>query len=115
MVRLVERGNATKKSCYDPALFEVERANLTLHKAAKNYFNAQRFKGKLPSINSLRDEWTKLEAERKKLNAGYKELKQRYTDLCTAESNSRRILGIDGNEAEHVAEQQPKCHSYDAR
>jgi hypothetical protein len=104
-----------KNSGYDPALFEAERADLTLHKAAKNYFNAQGFKGKLPSINSLKQEWATLESERRSLYVGYKELRQKYIDLCTAESNARTILGIGKNEAEHTIERQPKCHGYDAR
>ena len=104
-----------KNSGYDPDLFEAERADLTLHKAAKNYFNAQGFKGKLPSINSLKQEWATLESERRSLYVGYKELRQKYIDLCTAESNARTILGIGKNEAEHTIERQPKRHAYDAR
>ena len=40
-----------KASGFDQAFFEANRAPLTLRRAAKNYFDEQGYKGKLPSIN----------------------------------------------------------------
>ena len=104
-----------KKSGYDPGVFEVERADITLHKAAKKYFDEHGFKTKLPSINSLKQEYAILETKRKKLYARYKELRQNYIDLCTAKSNADHILGIGKSEAEHIAERRPKLRGHDAR
>jgi Relaxase/Mobilisation nuclease domain. len=104
-----------KKSGYDPGVFEIERADITLHKAAKKYFDEHNFKTKLPSINSLKQEYAILETERKKLYAGYKELRQNYIDLCTAKSNADHILGIGKSETERVTEREPKRRSHDAR
>ena len=104
-----------KKSGYDQGVFEIERADITLHKAAKKYFDEHNFKTKLPSINSLKQEYAILETERKKLYVGYKELRQNYIDLCTAKSNADHILGIGKSGAEHIAERKPKLRSHDAR
>jgi hypothetical protein len=81
-----------KKSDYDAAFFEAERAELTLHKTAKDYFNAQGFKGKLPSINSLKAEWTTLESERRQLSPKYKPAQEKYLALCTAKTNADIML-----------------------
>ena len=104
-----------KKSGYDPGVFEIERADITLHKAAKKYFSEHNFKTKLPSINSLKQEYAILETERKKLYAGNKELRQNYTDLCTAKSNTDHILGIGKDEAERITACEPKRRGHDAR
>jgi len=89
-----------KKSGYDAGLFEIERADLTLHKAAKKYFDEHGFKGKLPSINSLKEEWGKLTQEKRQLYAGYKELRDRDRALSTAKYNCDRILNISPEELE---------------
>ena len=81
-----------KKSGFDPAFFEAERADLTLHKAAKKYFDEQGFKGKLPSINSLKAEWATLETERRQISPRYKAAKEKYLPLCTAKANADIIL-----------------------
>jgi len=96
-----------KKSGYDPALFEIERADITLHKAAKKYFDDHNFKTKLPSINSLKQEWATLEAERRSLSQGYKTAKENYMSICTAKANADTML---------FGERQPqKSHDKDAR
>jgi len=83
---------AYKRSGWDSAFFEANRAALTLHKAAKKYFDEQGFKGKLPSINSLKAEWGELEKERRQLSPGYKPAKEKYLSLCTAKANADIIL-----------------------
>jgi hypothetical protein len=77
-----------------PAFYEANRADIVLCQTAKRCFNEQGFKGKLPSINSLKQEWATLDAERKKLYSGYKALKENYTALTVALGNTERILGI---------------------
>jgi transposase len=74
--------------------YEANRADIVLCQAAKRHFDAQGFKDKLPSINSLKQEWATLETERKKLYSGYKALKENYTALGTAKANADRLLGI---------------------
>jgi hypothetical protein len=82
------------KSGKDPAFCEANRADVVLCEAAKKFFDAQGFKTKLPSINSLKQEWATLEAERKSLYSGYRERKENYAALTTARANAERILGI---------------------
>jgi DNA repair exonuclease SbcCD ATPase subunit len=83
-----------KRSGWDKDLYENERADVTLHQAAKKYFDAQGFKGKLPSINSLKEEWAKLNAEKRKLYAQYHGIKDEYNALTNALVNARDILDI---------------------
>jgi hypothetical protein len=74
-----------KRSGWDKDLYENERTDITLHKAAKKYFDAQGFNGKLPSINSLKEEWAKLNAEKRKLYAQYHKIKDEYNALVNAQ------------------------------
>jgi hypothetical protein len=62
-----------------------------LHTAAKKYFTGLGVK-KLPSIDHLKQEYASLNAEKRKLYAGYKALKEKYTMLGTAKANAEHIL-----------------------
>ena len=96
-----------KASGWDKDFFEAERADITLHKAAKKYFDEHNYKGKLPSINQLKQEWATLESERRKLSPGYKPAKENYMALCTAKANADVIL--------FDSRQPQKSHDRDAR
>jgi hypothetical protein len=82
------------------AFYEANRADITLHEAAKKHFDSLGLK-KLPSINSLKAEWGELAQEKRKLYAGYKELRDRDRALTTAKHNCDRILNISPEELEH--------------
>jgi len=82
---------AYKKSGWDSAFFEANRADITLHKAAKNYFDEQGFKGKLPSINTLKQEYATLLAEKKSLG-NIKAAREKMIDWATAKNNTDSIL-----------------------
>jgi hypothetical protein len=86
-----------KASGWNPDFFEVHRADITLHKAAKKHFDEHGFgKGsKLPSMNSLKQEYAVLLAEKKKLYSGWQELKENMKSLLVAKANADRILGIN--------------------
>ncbi|MDR1665225.1 MAG: hypothetical protein LBR83_09960, partial [Clostridiales bacterium] len=76
----------------------ANRADITLHKAAKKYFNEHnsvRKSGKLPSINQLREQWAELEKQRRSLYTKYKTANQKFKDLCAAKSNAYRLLDLD--------------------
>jgi hypothetical protein len=83
---------AYKRSGWDNNCFEANHADITLHKAAKKYFDEQNLKGKLPSINQLKQEWAMIEAERRQLAPGYKAAKDDYMSICTAKANADVIL-----------------------
>jgi hypothetical protein len=81
-----------KKSGWDNDYYDANATDIILHRAAKKYFDAQGFKGKLPSINSLKQEWAALETERRKLSPGYRTAKENYVSLCTARANADVLL-----------------------
>ena len=80
-----------RASKWDKGFYEINRTDITLHKAAKEYFDGLGIK-KLPSINQLKQEWATLETERRKLYSGYKVAKENYTSLGTAKANVDTIL-----------------------
>jgi len=51
-------------------------------------------------MQSLKQEYATLLAEKKKLYSGYKELNERRKDLLVAKGNAERILGIGKNSSE---------------
>jgi hypothetical protein len=69
--------------------YEAERTDITLHIAAKKYFDEHGFKGnnKLPSISSLKTEYAKLEAEKRKLYSVNKPVRDDMIALKTAKQN----------------------------
>jgi hypothetical protein len=99
---------AYKRSGWDSAFYEANRADLTLHKAAKKYFDEHGFKTKLPSINSLKAEWATLESERRQLSPKYKPAQEKYLALCTAKANADVMLFGERT-------QQQRTHDRDAR
>lgn len=82
-----------KASGWSEDFYEAHRADITLHKAAKQYFDSLGLK-KLPPMQSLRQEYAMLLAEKKKLYAGYQEMKEKSRALLTAKRNAEQILGI---------------------
>ena len=50
---------------------------------------------KLPSMQSLKQEWATLAAEKKKLYSGYRAAKEKWKELFIAKSNADRILNYD--------------------
>ena len=99
-----------RASGWDRDFFEANRADITLHRAAKKFFDSQNLKGKLPPIASLKQEWATLESEKKLLYRDYHALTPRYKELQTALMNADNILR--GNPIQ-VQERQPPKKSYD--
>lgn len=82
--------------------YEACRADITLHEAAKNYFNAQGYgkNKKIPTMQNLKIEYAKLQAEKKKLYSGYKEQREEVKSLKTARRNVDMFLG-EPRQSEH--------------
>ena len=87
---------AYRKSGYSDNFFEEHRADITLHRAAKKYFDDLGYgkDKKLPTISTLKQEYAALLAEKKRLYTGYRELKETSRALSMAKGNADRILGI---------------------
>ena len=65
--------------------------------AAKQYFNSLGLR-KLPSMQSLKQEYAMLKAENKKRYPEYKQAREKMIELLTAKNNVDRILGLTGKE-----------------
>ena len=65
--------------------------------AAKRYFNSLSLK-KLPSMQSLEQEYATLQAKKGKLYSAYREAKPEMIELLTAKNNVERILGVTEKE-----------------
>ena len=103
-----------RKSGWDVNFYESTRADITLHKAAKNYFDKLGY-GKdktLPSIQSLKQEYATLLAEKKKSYIGYHELKEQRSSLLVAKSNADNILRINKNMQNRDDRNTPKRNNY---
>jgi len=72
--------------------YNTHAADIILHRAAKKYFDGLGMT-KLPSIQSLRQEWATLDTERKKLYSGYKQSRENMIAWATAKHNAATILG----------------------
>ena len=78
----------------DADFCEANRANITLHEAAKRYFDSLGYdkNKKLPTIAELKQEWAALLAEKKKVCANFKERREEMVSLLTARDNAAKIL-----------------------
>jgi hypothetical protein len=82
-----------KSSGWDKSFYEENRADITLHRAAKKFFDGLNLK-KLPKMNELKQEYAELAAEKKKLYVGYREKKETMRELVTAKTNAATLLGV---------------------
>ena len=89
-----------KASGWDNSFYEEHRADITLHRAAKKFFDGLGLE-KFPKMNELKQEYAKLAAEKKKLYSGYREKKNNAHELITAKANCEKLLGIKSNTEEH--------------
>ena len=77
--------------------YEQHSSEITACQAAKRYFDSLGLK-KLPSMQSLKQEYAKLQAENKKRYPEYKQAKAKMIELLTAKNNVERILGVTEKE-----------------
>ena len=71
------------------AYYEANRADIVLHKAAKKYFDEHGFskKKKIPTMQELKTEYAKLDAEKRKLYSANKPEREEMIALQTARQN----------------------------
>ncbi len=82
-----------KASGWDRRFYNSNESDILLHKAAKKYFDGLGLK-KLPKIDELKQEYARINSEKKALYGEYYKLKESSRELAIALSNSERILGI---------------------
>lgn len=98
---------AYRKSGYSKKFFEEHRAEITLHKAAKEAFNAAGA-AKLPTIKELRQEYAQLIVQKKEAYKGYREAKQEMQELLKARQNVEQFYGDDMKKEREAARQHRK-------
>lgn len=76
-------------------------------KEAKRYFNSLGLK-KLPSMQSLKQEYATLQAKKGKLYSAYKQARTEMIDLRTAKNNVERILGMTEKEKNRDRQQEAR-------
>ena len=85
---------AYRKAGYSKKFLAEHESEITIHKAAKNYFDGLGFK-KLPTIKALNTEYAELLAEKKAAYADYRKAREEMKELLTAKANIDRILELD--------------------
>lgn len=97
---------AYRKAGYSKKFLAEHESEITIHKAAKNYFDGLGFK-KLPTIKALNTEYAELLAEKKAAYTDYRKAREKMKELLTAKANIDRILELD-KEQEEVNERREK-------
>ena len=97
---------AYRKAGYSKKFLAEHESEITIHKAAKNYFDGLGLK-KLPTIKALNTEYAELLAEKKAAYAEYRKAREKMKELLTAKANIDRILELD-KEQEEVNERREK-------
>ena len=77
--------------------YEQHTSEIEGCQAAKRYFNSLGLK-KLPSMQSLKQEYATLYAENRKRYPEYKQAREKMIELLTAKNNVERILGVTEKE-----------------
>ena len=77
---------AYRKAGYSKKFLAEHESEITIHKAAKNYFDGLGFK-KLPTIKALNTEYAELLAEKKAAYADYRKAREEMKELLTAKAN----------------------------
>lgn len=95
---------AYRKSGYSRKFFEDHRAELTLHKAAKEAFN-EYDGGKLPTIRQLRQEYADLISQKKEAYKGYRDAKRKMQEYLKARQNVEIFYGDELREEREAAKE----------
>jgi hypothetical protein len=84
-----------RKSGWKRSYYDEHAADIVAHRGAKKFFDSLNLGGKIPPIATLKQEWAKLNSEKKLLWGDYHKLKDSAHELAIAIGNTRQILGID--------------------
>ena len=85
---------AYRKAGYSKKFLAEHESEITLHKAAKKFFDDQGIQ-KLPTVKSLQAEYAGLMAEKKAAYAEYRKAREEMKELLTAKANIDRILELE--------------------
>ena len=96
---------AYKRSGYSKRFFESNREKLQIHKAAKEFFNAQNI-SKFPKMKELSEEYDRILTEKKREYAEYKKVKDSMQDYMIARQNLETLQGEEAEKAENRKRQE---------
>ena len=82
---------AYRKAGYSKKFLAEHESDIAIHKAAKQFFDAQGLK-KTPSQKSLKAEYAALLAEKKTAYAAFRQAREEMKELLTAKANVDKIL-----------------------
>ena len=85
---------AYRKAGYSKKFLAEHESEITLHKAAKKFFDGQGIQ-KLPTVKSLQAEYAALMTEKKAAYAEYRKAREDMKELLTAKANIDRILELE--------------------
>ena len=83
-----------RKSGYSKKFFEEHRQEITIHKAVKQAFDEAQIT-KLPSMQSLYEEFHRLTVQKKQDYAEYRKIRKEKEELLIAKQTVETILNID--------------------
>ena len=83
-----------RKSGYSKKFFEEHRQEITIHKAAKQAFDELQIT-KLPSMQSLYEEFLQLAVQKKQDYSEYRQIRKEKEELLIAKQTVETILNID--------------------
>ena len=84
---------AYRKAGYSKNFLAEHESEITIHKAAKNYFDGL-------GLKKLHTEYAELLAEKKAAYADYRKAREEMKELLTAKANIDRILELDKEQEE---------------
>ena len=87
--------------------YEQHTSEIEGCQAAKRYFNSLGLT-KMPSIQSLKQEYAALQAKKGKQYSQYRQTKAKMIELLTAKNNVERILGVTEKEKNHDRQQEAR-------
>ena len=96
---------AYRKAGYSKKFYNEHESEIIIHKAAKKAFDDLGLK-KLPTVKSLKAEYSELMAEKKALYSDYYKLKNEQRDLLIYKANIERIMQLDEEEKERSRQHQ---------
>ena len=94
LVELAQPEVYDAKSGYSKKFFEKHRQEITIHKAAKQAFDELQIT-KLPSSQSLYEEFHQLAVQKKQDYAEYRQIRNEKEELLIAKRTVETILNID--------------------
>jgi hypothetical protein len=86
-----------RKSGYSKKFLEANREAITIHKAAKKAFDELGVK-KLPKVKDLSAEYAQVLADKKKLHAEYRRVRDKTQELLVAQRNIAALYAEENME-----------------